>query len=126
MKTDGRFFDITSEPRNAPLSPISQAELSSASPDTNSFASTSITDLVPTTRTFVGDQRALLFEYEPALGAIIRDGQWGQMQDYTKHTPMTNWEIGIEASEHELAQLDFSELTGIRMEFDCEVIWKGL
>lgn len=129
LKTDGRFFDIDTVARST-LLPIPNTEANGSSPDVNGIsptaANTSPTDLVPVTRAFVGDPRALLFEYVPDSGVILCDGQWGQLRDYTKHTPMTNWEVGIEAPSDDLAKLDFSAFSGIRMEFECEVIWKGL
>jgi hypothetical protein len=82
--------------------------------------------LIPITRAFIGDPRSLLFEYDPDSRAIICDGQWGEMQDYTKHSPMTNWEIVIMHSEDKLQKLDFSTFDKIIMEFDCEVIWTGI
>lgn len=128
MKTDGRFFDIDTVPRASLLTAASETGSSLPTPDgsASNGITTAASDLVPVTRAFIGDPRTLLFEYVPGSGTIVCDGQWGQVRDYTKHTPMTNWEIGIEASNEALKQLDFSGFTGVRMEFECEIIWKGL
>lgn len=79
-------------------------------------------------RAFVGDPRRILFEYEPNTKAIRCDGDYGQEQDYTKHTPMTTWQISIDTSgvgSAKPSEIDFSGLTGITMEFESLFSWKS-
>ncbi|EGU80028.1 hypothetical protein FOPG_15971 [Fusarium oxysporum f. sp. conglutinans race 2 54008] len=85
--------------------------------------------LVPV-RAFVGDARTLLFEYNPTSKNIITDGLWGQERDYTKHTPMTSWNISIINypginNDASAVQVDFSGFSGITLEFTCDVVWTG-
>ncbi|EMT72587.1 hypothetical protein FOC4_g10001225 [Fusarium odoratissimum] len=85
--------------------------------------------LVPV-RSFVGDARTLLFEYNPTSKNIITDGLWGQERDYTKHTPMTSWNISIIGypginNDASAVQVDFSDFSGITLEFTCDVVWTG-
>jgi len=75
-------------------------------------------------RAFVGDARAVTFEYDPAHPECITcDGEYGQERDYTMLTPMTYWTIRILDDEYgtiKRSDLDFSGFTGLRMEFLCE------
>jgi hypothetical protein len=92
-------------------------------------------------RSFLGDQRTLLFEYGVNDNRIVCDGIYGQEQDYTKHTPMASWNIEIvrvnvpnvmEVSEEKAGaqevtkpQLDMSTVKSVIMEFVCDVVWMG-
>lgn len=70
---------------------------------------------------FVGDARALLFEYVPLDGSIVCDGEYSQQRDCTLQTPLTEWEVCIAPGGLEVKDLDLEELTGLRMEFWCDV-----
>ena len=93
-------------------------------------------------RTFLGESRTLLFEYSSLDQSISCDGLFGQERDYTKHTPITTWEIsvgsgmamdladesGTETMQHGLSasqKLDFSGFNGLALEFVCDVVWTG-
>ncbi|KAK4033351.1 hypothetical protein C8A01DRAFT_19685 [Parachaetomium inaequale] len=80
------------------------------------------------TRSFLGDSRTLLFEYQPESGAVVCDGKFGQSLDYTKHTPMTTWDIRVVERRacEEGAGVDFSGVKGVVMEFECDVVWVGV
>ena len=54
-----------------------------------------------------------MFEYAPGDAQIVCDGQYGLQLDFTKHSPVSNWEIELVTP---LEQLDFSAFKGIRME----------
>ncbi|KAK0665601.1 hypothetical protein QBC41DRAFT_282591 [Cercophora samala] len=70
---------------------------------------------------FVGDARALLFEYDLEDGAIICDGEYSQQRDCTLQTPLTEWEISIAPGGLEAKDLNLEGLTGLRMELWCDV-----
>ena len=72
-------------------------------------------------RSFVGDARTLLFEYDVSDGSIICDGDYGQMRDYTRQTPITNWQISIDEGGLQVKDMDLTDLQGVRMEFWCDV-----
>ena len=72
-------------------------------------------------RSFVGDARTLLFEYNTNDESIICDGAYGQMRDYTRQTPITDWKISIGEGGLRAQDLDLSNLRGLRMEFWCDV-----
>lgn len=106
LETDGRFFDR------------------------DCFQKDADKQLVPV-RSFVGDPRTLLFEYNPQSQAIITDGIWGQERDYTKHTPMATWKISIagrtDTAAGSISQIgDFPQLKSVVMEFTCDVVWTGV
>ncbi|KAL9562967.1 hypothetical protein ACKAV7_012918 [Fusarium commune] len=73
---------------------------------------------------FVGDARALLFEYSVEDRSIICDGEYGQNLDYTRQSPLTEWELTIGAGGLQAKDLDFTDLKGIRMEFWCDITLK--
>ncbi|KAF2762547.1 hypothetical protein EJ05DRAFT_534086 [Pseudovirgaria hyperparasitica] len=78
-------------------------------------------------KTFIGDPRILLFEYTPGTSThphnILCDGDYGLERDYTKHTPITTWEVRLLT---DLAPGDLDGLTGLRLEVLCEVVWRGV
>ncbi|WYZ36269.1 hypothetical protein EsH8_XII_000019 [Colletotrichum jinshuiense] len=53
---------------------------------------------------FIRGPRKLLFEYRPQLREVVTDGVWGQERDYTKHTPLTTWNISV--AEHTAKNTD--------------------
>lgn len=73
---------------------------------------------------FVGDARALLFEYSVEDLSIICDGEYGQNLDYTRQSPLTEWELSIGTGGLQARDLDFTNLKGIRMEFWCDITLK--
>ncbi|KAM7193874.1 hypothetical protein V8F33_007560 [Rhypophila sp. PSN 637] len=86
--------------------------------------------LIVPIRAFVGDPRKLLFEYRPQTNEVVTDGLWGQERDYTKHTPLTTWKVSVpgwhaDTSLDSSIDIDWSGLTGVTMEFVCDVIWSG-
>ncbi|KAH8728114.1 hypothetical protein GQ44DRAFT_724647 [Phaeosphaeriaceae sp. PMI808] len=109
LDTDGRFFD-----RDC-FQKVPESGLSGT--------------LMPL-RSFVGDSRTLLFEYDVTSNAIICDGLWGQERDYTKYTPLTTWKVSIVGHQGpDVANggliVDFSSVTALEMELNCDVIWAG-
>jgi hypothetical protein len=80
------------------------------------------------TRSFLGDSRQLLFEYTPGSDAIVCDGKFGQILDYTKHTPMTTWDVQLAggAKARKRAGLDLSGFKELVMQFECDAVWMGV
>ncbi|EWZ30181.1 uncharacterized protein FOBCDRAFT_144708 [Fusarium oxysporum Fo47] len=97
LKTSGRFYDINLPGRKDGAAPFNA---------------------------FVGDARALLFEYSVKDRSIICDGEYGQNLDYTRQSPLTEWELSIGAGGLQARDLDFTNLKGIRMEFWCDITLK--
>lgn len=106
LQTDGHFFD---------------RELM----DRDFVAENSDMEKAVLTRSFLSEGRQLLFEYEPFNGAIVCDGKFGQVLDYTKHTPMTNWSVKLTRARRN-SGLDLSSLKEIVMEFECDILWTGI
>ncbi|KAI3319340.1 hypothetical protein HD806DRAFT_509714 [Xylariaceae sp. AK1471] len=75
----------------------------------------------PGYRAFVGDPRTILFEYQPTDSSIICDGEYGQELDYTKQSPLTDWEVAIARGGLSIDDLKLDGLTGLRMELWCDV-----
>ncbi|KAM5376208.1 hypothetical protein ACJA88_007319 [Fusarium oxysporum] len=97
LTTSGRFYDINLPGRKDGAAPFNA---------------------------FVGDARALLFEYSVEDRSIICDGEYGQNLDYTRQSPLTEWELSIGAGGLQARDLDFTNLKGIRMEFWCDITLK--
>ncbi|KAG7407650.1 hypothetical protein Forpe1208_v012723 [Fusarium oxysporum f. sp. rapae] len=97
LKTSGRFYDINLPGRKDGAAPFNA---------------------------FVGDARALLFEYSVEDRSIICDGEYGQNLDYTRQSPLTEWELTIGAGGLQVKDLDFTDLKDIRMEFWCDITLK--
>lgn len=112
LKTDGRFYDLQDD-----------------RPDTDGLVTDgTVQDQARLMRSFVGDPRRLLFEYQLTDDSIICDGMYGQERDYTKHTPITTWEMSVvqpAATTKAAWDTDFSAFTGVKVEFICEVVWSG-
>ncbi|EMT62732.1 hypothetical protein FOC4_g10006365 [Fusarium odoratissimum] len=97
LKTSGRFYDISLPGRKDGAAPFNA---------------------------FVGDARALLFEYSVEDRSIICDGDYGQNLDYTRQSPLTEWELTVGVGGLQAKDLDFTHLKGIRMEFWCDITLK--
>ncbi|KAI1840202.1 hypothetical protein JX266_013603 [Neoarthrinium moseri] len=111
LKTSGRFFDRDCA-QKAPEGGLGDQ-----------------TRLVPV-RSFVGDERTLLFEYDVASGMVVCDGLWGQERDYTKYTPLTTWRVEVvgycrDPETQRVLDLDLTGVLAVEMEFVCDVIWSG-
>lgn len=112
LKTDGRFYDLQDE----------------RSDTTGLVIDGTAQDQPRLVRSFVGDSRRVLFEYQLTDDSILCDGMYGQQRDYTKHTPITTWEMSVvqpAATMKAAWDLDFSAFTGVKVEFICEVVWSG-
>ncbi|KAK4172154.1 hypothetical protein QBC36DRAFT_349786 [Triangularia setosa] len=70
---------------------------------------------------FVGEVRTLLFEYDVGDWTIVCDGEYSQQRDCTLQTPLTEWEVTIAPGGLEMKDLDLEGLTGLRMEFWCDI-----
>lgn len=98
LKTSGRFSDIA-----LPGSRTRHAAVASRASD------------------YVGDARTLLFEYDPEDHTIVCDGEHSQQRDYTAQTPLTEWEVSLAPGGLGVEELDLEGLTGLKMEFWCDV-----
>ncbi|RAH54694.1 hypothetical protein BO85DRAFT_480185 [Aspergillus piperis CBS 112811] len=76
-----------------------------------------------THRLFIGSSRTVLFETRSVNDQqiIICDGDYGQRQDYTMYTPMSDWTISLAPGCLSLEELDVSGLSAIELEFWCDV-----
>ena len=73
-------------------------------------------------QSYIGAPRRLLFQYQPKDNKIVCDGLYGQAKDYTKHSPITTWNIKLLNAK---GAVDFEGFTGLQLEFMCDVIWSG-
>ncbi|KAH7103220.1 hypothetical protein BKA62DRAFT_828790 [Auriculariales sp. MPI-PUGE-AT-0066] len=78
------------------------------------------------TRSFLGDARCVLFEYSPTTRELICDGQYGRDREYTRHTPMTTWEVRIVDADKDSSCIDVSGVTAVVLEVECDVVWIGV
>ncbi|KAK4165504.1 hypothetical protein QBC43DRAFT_208068 [Cladorrhinum sp. PSN259] len=69
---------------------------------------------------FVGDARTVLFEYDPIDQTVVCDGEYSR-QGCTPQTPLTEWEVSIAPGGLGAEDLDLARLTGLKMEFWCDV-----
>ncbi|KAF2001030.1 hypothetical protein P154DRAFT_407341, partial [Amniculicola lignicola CBS 123094] len=98
LQTSGRFLDIPE-------------------PDDKTASST---------RAFIGDPRALVFEKEVGIDGeetITCDGDYGLNRDYTMQTPFTEWTVTIAHGGLKLEDIDVQALTGVEVELLCEVCY---
>ena len=76
------------------------------------------------TRSFLGDARTILFEYRAENGEPVVDGQYGREREYTKHTPMTSWEIKLMGWDQlEELGLDLNGVNSVVLKFECDVVY---
>lgn len=92
------------------------------------------------TRSFLGDSRTVLFEYRPESSGIVCDGTFGLARDYTRHTPMTTWDIRLvqqpecgsscgdeaDGGDNNSIGVYLSGFRAVVMEFQCEVVWMSV
>ncbi|KAI5815555.1 hypothetical protein BZA77DRAFT_369945 [Pyronema omphalodes] len=72
------------------------------------------------TRSFVGERRTLLFEYDLNDKTILCDGEYLSESDYTTFSPFTTWSVAIDRG-FESSGLNFDELNWVKLEILCEV-----
>lgn len=73
-------------------------------------------------RTFVGETKSVLFEYDLSDYSLICDGEFGQREDYTMYTPFTQWDVDILDNGSVPVDLDWQRFKGLRWEFFCDIM----
>lgn len=69
---------------------------------------------------YVGDARTFLFEYELGDQAVIVcDGEYNRRRGFALQTPLTEWEVSVAPGG--IQNVDLDGLTGLKMEFWCDV-----
>jgi hypothetical protein len=101
LSTEASFFDIDL-PRN------------SKENEANSEA------VAFNTRSFVGERRALLFEYDLNDKTILCDGEYLSENEYTTFSPFTTWTVAVDSGAG-ASSLDFDGLNSVRLEILCDV-----
>lgn len=70
---------------------------------------------------FVGDARTILFAYDLGDRTVVCDGEYSRRRGFALQTPLTEWEISIAPGGLGVQGLDLDGLTGLKMEFWCDV-----
>lgn len=79
--------------------------------------------VAPRTRSYVGERRALFFEYSLHNGTILCDGEYVSEGEYTTFTPFTGWTVAVTGGAGSLSheELDFEGLKSVKLEILCDV-----